>query len=180
MVAALAAASAGILLLILMLALLRDQADSDSDALRAVLGQGDASPLPPHYVFDRIFNTADLDYIAAQGCAPLAALLANERRHLALLWLRTIKSEAFAILAAHRNAVRHHSDVRQWSELRLLLHVANFYCVYLAVYAFVKYRGAFRLHASVRSLRTLCEHLSQMRSLMIADAGLAPSWGAIR
>jgi hypothetical protein len=180
MIAPLSAALAGILLLILMIALMRDGTDSDSEVLRAVLGQGDAGALPPHHIFDRIFNTADLDYVAALGCAPLAALLANERRHLALSWLRTIKREAFAILAAHRNAVRHHRDVRHWSEIRLLLHVANFYCVYLAVYALVKYRGAFRLHASVRSLRTLCEHLSQMRSLMIADAGLAPSWGATR
>jgi len=180
MIVALLAASTGILLLALLIALLHQETENDSVVLREALGLETTGTLPPRDIFERIFNTADLDFIAAQGCRPLIDLIAADRRHLALAWLRTIKREAFAILAAHRKAVRHHQDLRQSSELRLAVHVAGFYCVYLVVYAFVGFRGAFRLRSSIGNLRRLCEYLARLRSLIVIDAGLAPSWDGVR
>jgi hypothetical protein len=161
--------SVGLVLLVLLIVVLRKGLGSDSHLLRTALGMDISDSLPPPEVLDRIFDPADLAFIASEHSPSLLRLIAEERQRLALSWLAQIKREALGTLARHRRVVRHLANLRPAVELRLALHAFSFYAVYFIVSALVRLYGAFETHAVIQQALRLCERLARLHSEMLAD-----------
>ncbi len=172
MIGPLITAGAGLALLVVLAFVLFRQQHADDYLLRAALGATDADRLPPREVLNRIFDTADLDFISLEGSRALLRLLLDERRTLALHWLRQIRREALAILAHHRRAVRYQAALRPSNEARVLLHALTFFAIHFAVSVTVVLYGAFHTHAVIGQLFRFCDRLAILRNEMLAEVGL--------
>jgi hypothetical protein len=172
MIGPLIIAGLALALLALLALLLNRQRHSDDHLLPIAMGLSEADRLPPREVLTRIFDVADVDFVAAEGSKALMALLLDERRALALHWLRQIRREAFAILAHHRRSVRYQAALRPSQEARVLLHALSFFAIHCTVSVMVYLYGAFHAHALISQLFRFCDRLANLRNEMLAEVGM--------
>jgi len=153
----------------LLILVLRHVSASDAHMLHAALGNAKPYRDSDAGLLERIFDPADLTFIAAENSPSLLRLIADERRDLVLSWLSEIKRESSAILRYHRRSVRYLSDLRPGVEFRLALHAFGFYISCLFAAALVRCYGAFETRALIRQILHVCDWLTRLHSEMRAD-----------
>ena len=133
--------------------------------------------LPPPGLLGRCLSAEDVAFAASVGSRPVLRLLMQERRRLALLWLRLTRQEARRLYELHGRAVRHAADLRPMTEAKLLVEMTLFLIVYEVLAGLVALYGPVRTRALVRSIQGLAGVLSGLGG-RIAEAALpvpAPS-----
>lgn len=161
----------GLVLFVLLILVYRRRSISDADQLHAALGNATPYRDPDAGLLERIFDSADLVFMAGENSPSLLRLIAVERRDLVLAWLNEIRREASSILKLHRRSVRHLSDLRPGAEVRLALHALAFNAGCLLASALVRCYGAFETRAVIRQLLQLCDRLTRLLSEMRSEIG---------
>ena len=125
--------------------------------------------LPASGLLKRCFAAEDVKYVASLGSRAVSRLLVQERRRLALEWLRLTRREARRLVGLHVRMVRSAPDLRPAAEFQLLVRAGAFLFVSEALKALVWFYGPFRAQAYVRSIQGLGSVLAAL------GAGIAQS-----
>jgi hypothetical protein len=88
--------------------------------------------------------------------------LLQERRRLALLWLRQTRQEAGRLYRLHVQASGQAANLRPLAELMLLFQFASFLVVYQVLILVVWCYGPVRTQALVHSIQTLADLLASL------------------
>lgn len=167
-----AIAIAGALLILLWVAVRRNV----SDASRAA--EPDFEPcLPPRALMQRILSIEDVEFAAVLQAPGVLRLLLEERRRLALAWLRQTRREAGRLVERHVREARHAAGLRPAIEIRLFAHMTLFLATYQVLLAGVWFWGPFRTRRYLLWIRGLSDLLSDYGGRMadLARAGSAPA-----
>jgi hypothetical protein len=151
-------------------------AESKSPEWRFALGGSARHKLPPAQVLRHVFSADDLDFVATEHSAPLLALLVKQRRAIAISWLRLLKAEMLAAVAAHHRAARTSPDFRLRTEFPLALRLLQFAAVYLLLSALLRFYGPFAAKRLTLQLQRMSGRLSALQ-LSIAWPAPVPAAG---
>jgi len=160
----------GITLLLLLWVAGRNRAVVPTSSATTSDLDGCSAYLPPRALLARCFSAEDVAFIDKLQSRQLSKLLFQERRRLALEWLRQTRREAARVFRAHVRMVRHAADLRPGMECRLLWHAGSFFVVYQFLQLVVRLYGPVRAHAFVHSVSALGGILSDLGTRI---AGLA-------
>jgi hypothetical protein len=121
------------LLLLLVFALLRrpGRPEGSSQALldaRQALTALQRDLLPPEVV-QRVFAKQDLEYVLASSPEPVHRVFLDERRKVAMIWVRQVRRGVLSLRAFHLGQARHYARVNLATELQL---AANFALLLIA------------------------------------------------
>ncbi len=165
----------GVALLLVVGLLLRGGAGAQSRPRRA-LRAGEMQPpgMPPRELMERIFAEDDLVFVEAEDAHFIRKQFLNDRRRMALCWLRQIRLEAKRILQLHLQMVRTDRALRPAAELKLIGHTLLFIAVYLVLVNLVEIYGAFGARAVLRNACALAGRLSVLGGSILNDALLPP------
>lgn len=151
---------AGCALFLLVLLLLRAEDDAQEE-LR----------LPGREVMDRILAHEDAAFVARLGDARIRRLFTQERRRLALAWVRQNRLAASRLIEAHARGVRQAGDLRPLTEIRLAAEFAGLVLVCAAVTAQLRLFGPFGLRGGAGAVNVSLGVLDGLRARIAADAG---------
>jgi len=118
--------------------------------------------LPPCALLARCLSVEDVEFAATLRSPAVMRLLLDERRHLALEWLRQTRREAGRLFRLHVRSVRYAADLRPGAEFALLFQAGVFLLLYQVLVAAVKLYGPVRARGFVRSVHGLAELLSNL------------------
>ncbi|MFQ5778143.1 MAG: hypothetical protein ACE5IP_09055 [Terriglobia bacterium] len=124
---------------------------------------------PPRTLEERIFACQDWDFVTNHTPRTIQRDFLNERRKLALSWLRETRKKVAEILALHRIAVRRRSSLRPAAELGLVLHYLFFIVVYATLFGLIWLRGPFAVRRMVSYAGDLAEQLSLSAALLLVE-----------
>lgn len=82
--------------------------------------------LPPRALVERIFATQDWDFISRQSPPQIQRAFLEERRGIALSWLRETRGQAARLLDFHLRIVRRNVNLRPAAEIGLAFRYALF------------------------------------------------------
>ena len=139
--------------------------------------------LPPSSLLGRCFSEEDVRFVASLGSQAVLRLLLQERRRLALEWLRLTRHEARRLFGLHVRTVRFVADLRPATEFKLLVQAGGFLFTSEVLEVLVRWYGPFRAHAYVQSIQGLGGVLAGLgggiaQSIPPAAAsGIAPAHG---
>lgn len=100
--------------------------------------------LPPRSV-ERVFSPQDHDFILRKTSPQIHRLFEEERRNVALLWLRHTRKQVARLMDFHLEAARQNVELKETSEVRLALDYALFLLVYYSLCAIFRLRGPFQV-----------------------------------
>ncbi len=115
--------------------------------------------LPPQEVVDAIFNARDGEFIRRQNSPELMKLLDQHRRHIALLWLRGIKSEALAAISEYRQSARQSTSLSFASELGILYRTISFLGLHVFISGLVRTTSVFKIQGLLRRISEVSQPL---------------------
>lgn len=123
----------------------RRRAEGGSTALvqaRQALNALQGGLLPAELVA-RVFDRADLDYVESQPSAELRDLFIEERKRVALLWVRRVREQLLSLKRFHSGSARFYARLDLRTELSLFMDFNRllFACRMLEV--FVHLRGPY-------------------------------------
>ena len=150
----------------LILLLLRVSASS----AEAAANEEPACPaLPQPEVTDRLFGSADWNYVAAQHSERLKRLFIEQRTSLALSWIGEVRSSTSRVMVLHRMSARTNAQLDPLVELRLAGNYFFFqiFCWLLTLVIYV--HGPVGMLQVVRALDGLSERLR------VSVTGLLPA-----
>jgi hypothetical protein len=124
--------------------------------------------LPSQAIFTRCLSLEDLAFVQLRSPAVFYLLL-EERRRLALKWLRLTRREAGRLYRLHLRAVPDAANLRPIEEAWLLIHIALFWVVCGTTVGLVWLYGPVRGQAFVRSIQELAGVLSGLSRRIVAS-----------
>jgi hypothetical protein len=141
--------------------------------------------LPRRALLDQCLSAGDLDYVRLRNSPALLRLFLQERRRLAVAWLRQTRREAHRLLRLHVSSVRFAADLRPAAELKLWFAVGLFSLVYAAMLAAVWWYGPLNTRRSLQSIQALSGILARLvdrivASIIPANLPAMPAAGVIR
>lgn len=80
--------------------------------------------LLPEDLIARIFAKPDLEYVLRSTSEPVQQLFVEERRKVALVWVRQVRKGLVTLRAFHRGQARHYSRLSLRTEMNLALSFA--------------------------------------------------------
>ncbi|PWU04419.1 MAG: hypothetical protein C5B51_16885 [Terriglobia bacterium] len=121
-----------------------------------------------------------MDFAVMLRSRMLLRLLLQERRRLALAWLRETRREAARLYRLHVRLVRHAAELRPLDETKLIAAVGLFLMLHALMMGTVSLYGPFRTRRFLTSLRLLAGVLSRLGGRIADSIGPAmiPSVGA--
>ena len=131
--------------------------------------------LPPTDLLGRCFSEEDVGFIASLASQPVLRLLFQERRRLALEWLRLTRREARRLIRLHVRTVRFAPDLRPATEFKLLAQAGAFLLTYEVLTVLVRWYGPVRARAYVRSIQGLGGVLGALGSGIAGSIQPAPT-----
>jgi len=131
--------------------------------------------LPDRAFMERILAPEDARYIASLRLPRVHRLFLQERRRLAIAWLRANRAEATRLFALHRRAVRQTRDVSPMMEVRVACAFALFMLNYAAIVGLVQWVGPFRAGAILRLFDSLGGAMERLSRQVAASAGAPAS-----
>ena len=126
--------------------------------------------LPSRALLAQCFSADDVDFVARLKSRQLSRLLFQERRRLAVEWLRQTQRQAVRVFRFHVSTVRHAADLRPGMEFRLLLHAGAFFVICQFLLVLVRLYGPLRAHVFVRSVSFLGGVLSDLGGRIVGVA----------
>ncbi len=156
----------GVLLLSLVFSLRPHRVEGGSGALvqaRQALNALQAGLLPAELVA-RIFDHADLEYVESKSTPKIHDLFIEERKRVALLWVRRVRQQLVSLKRFHSGSARFYAGLNLSTELSLAVDFARllFACRMLEV--FVHLRGPYaapRIVGAVAATATKVCNVSQ-------------------
>ena len=154
----------GLLLMVLVVFLLQRPKISTGEASGTFRNDESLDSLQTQHFWQqlaaRIFGSQDWDYVVKQGSPRLQGLFLQQRKALALSWLRTTRASATRLIRVHRATVRSSSRLEPLVELQIavdyLLFVVLCHCLVLAIML----RGPVDLNRLITYVDGLSDRLS--------------------
>ena len=151
-----------VLIVVVILLLRRPQASDDSLAGQS---RDDGSPAAlrpgpfPRESAARLFGSEDWDFILRQGSLRLKRLFLQQRKQLALSWLRSASANATKLIRAHRTAVRSNSHLEPLLELQVAADYLLFQMLCQMLALIIQLRGPVNLSRLIGCAESLSRRL---------------------
>jgi hypothetical protein len=115
----------------------------------------------PGELTDRIFGSDDWNFVIGHGSKELKRRFLQERRSLALSWIRTVRASTDRLLELHRTSARSNAQIQPLVELKIAIAGVCFdvFCHIIAVAIVI--RGPVGMATLVRRVATLSEWISE-------------------
>lgn len=101
--------------------------------------------LPPADLIERVLDPRDLAFVRKESPAETVRLFEQERRALAISWLRHTRRQVGRLMSYHVGAVRQNVNLRPALEIQLGLHYVRFLVVYGLILGLSYIRGPFQI-----------------------------------
>lgn len=101
--------------------------------------------LPPADLIERVLDPRDLAFVRKESPAETVRLFEQERRALAISWLRHTRRQVGRLMSYHVGAVRQNINLQPALEIRLGLHYVRFLVVYELILGLSYIRGPFQI-----------------------------------
>jgi hypothetical protein len=101
--------------------------------------------LPPVDLIERALDPRDLAFVRKESSAETVRLFEQERRALAISWLRHTRRQVGRLMSYHAGAVRQNINLRPALEIKLGLHYVRFLVVYQLILGLSYIRGPFQI-----------------------------------
>lgn len=123
-------------------------------------------------LIDRIANEHDMIFVRSEGERKLMALFNNERRAIAILWLRRMRQQVKLLMIFHVKSARYSAKLGPVVEIKLASQFLVFLSIYCALFTLVWLRGPFRTRKVARfiavALRDFCA--TSQQAIVIAQS----------
>jgi hypothetical protein len=116
----------------------------------------------PQKLTDRLFGSEDWDFICTHGTAALRHLFLQQRKALALSWLRTVRTNARKLIHSHLTATRTNSRLELLVELRVGIDYLLFVMVCQLIALAIWLRGPIHLGRLIGYTDALSERLHEL------------------
>lgn len=110
---------AGITLLLLLLAVITQGWLASRESALSDGAQEPADPCPEEFV-SRVFTRADWDFVRAMKSESIERLFEQERKEVALIWVRQISAMILQVMREHALAARRSHDLVYSTEIKIL------------------------------------------------------------
>jgi hypothetical protein len=126
--------------------------------------EGDQSRvrLPRPDLIRRCLSAHDIEFAGGVRAPAILQVLLQERRRLALKWLRSTRREAFRLVRLHLRTVRHAPDLRPVAEAKLMAQVCVFLIVCHVLLVMVWFYGPFRAQAFLQPVASMADMLCRL------------------
>ena len=111
--------------------------------------------LPSQRVVNALFDKRDFDFAAAQKSTELVTMLETQRRTIALLWLASIRRQAFSAISSFRTASRGQASIRLSDEIRMISQSAVFIGLHSLLVLLVWNVSVFRVRGLLQQVHEL-------------------------
>jgi len=129
--------------------------------------------LPPRALVERIFSPQDWDFVSSQNAVQIRLTFLQERRTIALSWLRQTRKQAARLMDFHRRAVRWNSNLSPAIEIKLAANYVLFLLVCEILLGLIWLRGPFYARRMVGYAMGMAEQLWFTSGQLLA--GLDPA-----
>ncbi|HEX2713078.1 MAG TPA: hypothetical protein VHM88_12845 [Candidatus Acidoferrales bacterium] len=123
--------------------------------------------LPPRALVERIFATQDWEFISRQSSPQIQRAFLEERRGIALSWLRQTRSQAARLLDFHLRIVRRSVNLRPEAEIGLAFRYALFLLESEVLGLLIWLGGPFRSRRTVGYAVRTAQQLSYIRGQLL-------------
>lgn len=103
------------------------------------------SELWPTDLIERVLDPRDLAFVRKESSSETVRLFEQERRALAISWLRHTRRQVGHLMSYHAGAVRRNINLRPALEIKLGLHYVRFLAVYQLILGLSYIRGPFQI-----------------------------------
>src|SRR5215470_15970497 len=110
----------------------------------------------------QLFGSEDWRYVASVGSRKIEREFLRARKTLALAWVHAAKTEAFALMNAHRVAARTSTHLDLFVELRITLAYASFVFLCMLLNLVIRIRGPVELQVLVKLADSRSERLYEI------------------
>lgn len=124
--------------------------------------------LLPEELIARIFAKQDLEYVLRSTPEPVQQLFVEERRKVALVWVRQVRKGVVTLRAFHRGQARHYSRLSLGTELDLALSFAALLLVCRALEVALYFRGPYAAPRIVGRTAAVAARLCQVSEKSLA------------
>jgi len=83
----------------------------------------------PSQIIQRVFSKRDLEFVEGESSSQLKQMYVNERRRIAIAWIRRTSSELSSTMKEHVRAVRTRQDLQAQDELRVFGQYVGLRCL---------------------------------------------------
>lgn len=129
--------------------------------------------LPPRALVERIFSPQDWDFVSSQTAVQIRITFLQERRTIALSWLRQTRRQAARLMDFHRRAVRWNTNLSPAIEIKLAANYVLFLLVCEILLGLIWLRGPFYARRMVGYAMGMAEQLWFISGQLLA--GLDPA-----
>ena len=147
MIPALFSVVAGVLLLGILIywAFRRPWSVPESESSPADTSKALRLELPPADLIERVLDPRDLAFVRKESPAETVRLFEQERRALAISWLRHTRRQVACLMSYHVDAVRQNINLQPALEIKLGLHYVRFLVVCQLILGLSYVRGPFEI-----------------------------------
>jgi hypothetical protein len=125
--------------------------------------------LPPRALGERIFSEEDWNFISNCTAPGIQRIFLEERKALALSWLKQTRKRVGQIMTFHRIAVRQDVQLSPTLEVRLAVDYLLFVFSYNFLYALIWLRGPFFARGIISYVAGIADQLSYVSGQMLLD-----------
>jgi len=123
--------------------------------------------LPARALAERIFAGEDWDFVASQARPEAQQAFLQERKRMALAWLRQTRQQVGRLMRFHLRAVRRNARLAPAVELRLTAHYLVFLMVYQVLSSLIWLRGPFAIQGMVGFASDVAQDLTNLYGRML-------------
>jgi hypothetical protein len=110
--------------------------------------------LLPNDLVRRIFAKEDLEYVLSAAPADVRSLFLSDRKHIALAWVRRVRSAVLDLMRFHRGYARLYARLSLSTEMLLALNFVSLLTVCRLLQIAVHLRGPYAAPGMVRTVAT--------------------------
>ena len=129
--------------------------------------------IPPRALAERIFSTRDWDLISSQTSVGMQREFLQERRVVALSWLRQTRKRATRLMDFHRRAVRRNINLDPAVEIKLAANYVVFVFVYEMLVGLIWLGGPFHARTMADYAIGVAERLWSISGQLLANLDAA-------
>lgn len=115
--------------------------------------------LLPSGLVERILGSADFAFVANEGDAKIEQHLEEERKKLAIMWLRHTREQVERLFRFHLRFARQESDLNPADEFRLAFTYFLFLAAYATLLNSIRLRGPLRVRRMVGFTTAVAERV---------------------
>ena len=123
---------------------------------------------PPGALVERIFALQDWDFVSSLALPRLQRVFLQERRAIALSWLRQTRLKVRGLMDFHLRAVRRNIALSPTVEIKLAVHYVLFLLICQILLGLIWLRGPFGARRMVGYTASVGEHLAFIFGSLLA------------